>query len=123
VLPDPADIGLISQVIRSHRAELGLSQADLADKMCRFYRPTVTNNEVARWERGERIPRPHARRAFEELFGLPVGILDIAAGNERAARKPAAACRTLLLWSAKMASWIPDLQHPLRRSSTSFPSR
>ena len=89
MLPDPGDVGPIGEVIRDRRTELQLSQADLADRMCRLYRPTVTGIEVARWERAKRIPRSEARRALEQALGIPLGLLDLAAGVQQAARKKA----------------------------------
>ncbi|MEM7326182.1 MAG: helix-turn-helix transcriptional regulator [Actinomycetota bacterium] len=76
-------------MLRSRRAELGLSQADLADAVCRIDRPTVTGNDIARWERGKRIPRTGARRALEIALQLPVLYLDAAAAVQRAVRAPA----------------------------------
>lgn len=87
MLPDPGDVGLFSEVVRSRRDELGLSQKDLADAMCMVFRPTVTGNEIARYERGERIARQEARRALEEVLRLPIFLLDEAAANQRRARK------------------------------------
>ncbi len=88
MLPDPADIGALSEVVRSRREELGLSQNDLAAAVCLLDRPTVTGNDIARWERGKRIPRSGARRALEEALELPIHLLDRAAAEQRAVRYP-----------------------------------
>ena len=88
MLPDPADIGALAEVIRARREELGLSQADLAAAVCMVDRPTVTGNDIARWERGKRIPRSGARRALEMVLELPIHLLDRAAAEQRAVRNP-----------------------------------
>ncbi len=88
MLPDPADIGALSEVVRNRREELGLSQTDLAGAVCLLDRPTVTGNDIARWERGKRIPRARARRALEEALQLPIHMLDRAAAEQRSARSP-----------------------------------
>ncbi|MEM9894685.1 MAG: helix-turn-helix transcriptional regulator [Actinomycetota bacterium] len=89
VLPHPDSPRPLAEVLRSRRDELGLSQADLADAVCRIDRPTVTGNDIARWERGKRIPRTGARRALEIALQLPVLHLDAAAAAQRAVRAPA----------------------------------
>ena len=88
MLPDPADIGALAEVVRARREELGLSQADLAAAVCLVDRPTVTGNDIARWERGKRIPRSGARRALEMVLELPIHLLDRAAAEQRAVRNP-----------------------------------
>ena len=88
MLPDPADIGALAEVVRARREELGLSQADLAAAVCLADRPTVTGNDIARWERGKRIPRSGARRALEMVLELPIHLLDRAAAEQRAVRNP-----------------------------------
>ncbi len=88
MLPDPADIGALAEVVRARREELGLSQADLAAAVCLVDRPTVTGNDIARWERGKRIPRSGARRALETVLELPIHLLDRAAAEQRAVRNP-----------------------------------
>ena len=89
VLPDPAEIGTFAEVVRGARRQLNLSQNDLAALVCMASKPTVTGNDIARYERGKRIARQEIRRALEEALGLPVFVLDIAAANQRAERKGA----------------------------------
>ena len=48
--------------------------------------PTATGNDVARWERGKRIPRIPARRTLEQVLDLPKLVLDRAAAVQRALR-------------------------------------
>ena len=95
VLPDPADIGTFAEVVRDARKQLNLSQNDLAALVCMASRPTVTGNDIARYERGKRIARQESRRALEEVLGLPVFVLDIAAANQRAERKGATVAATI----------------------------
>ena len=95
VLPDPADIGTFAEVVRGARKQLNLSQNDLAALVCQASRPTVTGNDIARYERGKRIARQEIRRALEEVLGLPVFVLDIAAANQRAERKGATVAATI----------------------------
>jgi transcriptional regulator with XRE-family HTH domain len=95
VLPDPADIGTFAEVVRGARKQLNLSQNDLAALVCMASRPTVTGNDIARYERGKRIARQESRRALEEVLGLPVFVLDIAAANQRAERKGATLATTI----------------------------
>ncbi|MEM9564182.1 MAG: helix-turn-helix transcriptional regulator [Actinomycetota bacterium] len=87
MLPDPADIGLFADVVRAGRNQLELSQNDLAAAVCMIHRPTVTGNDIARYESGKRIARHETRRALEQALGLPVLTLDIAAAKQRAANK------------------------------------
>lgn len=76
----------IGDLIQARRRELGLSQADVAEAVGVLDQPTVTRQEVARWERGKRIPRARARRALAHALDLPVRLLDLAAGVERSRR-------------------------------------
>ncbi len=86
VVLDATRVSPISVLLRSKRVELGLSQSEVASAMCTTDRPTVTSNDVARWERGKRIPRSRARRVLEEVLGLPIHLLDHAAAAQRAHR-------------------------------------
>lgn len=50
----------IGRLIAELRAERELSQAQLADLLVRASgNPSVTRNEVSRWEQGKRRPRRH----------------------------------------------------------------
>lgn len=76
----------LSDLIRARRRHLGLSQADVAEAVGVFDQPTVTRHEVARWERGKRIPRGRKRNALAFALDLPVRVLDLAAAAERGRR-------------------------------------
>lgn len=86
VLPYRGDVQPLGELIRARRLRLGLSQADIAEAVGVFDRPTVTRQEVARWERGKRIPRGRTRKALAFTLDLPVRVLDLAAAAERAYR-------------------------------------
>jgi transcriptional regulator with XRE-family HTH domain len=86
VLPPSGDLEPIGELIRARRRQLGLSQADVASAVSVADQPTVTGNEVARWERGKRIPRARARRALAQALDIPVRMLDLAAAAERSSR-------------------------------------
>lgn len=85
-MPPVIDVLPLSELIKSRRIDLGLSQADVASAMVLQDQPTVTGNDVARWERGKRIPRARARRALERVLGLGELMLDRAAAAQRAIR-------------------------------------
>lgn len=86
VLPYRGDVQPLGRLIRERRRQLGLSQADVAEAVGVFDRPTVTRQEVARWERGKRIPRGRTRKALALALDLSVRLLDLAAAVERARR-------------------------------------
>lgn len=86
VLSDRGDVEPLGDLIRARRRQLGLSQSDIAEAVGALDRPTVTRQEVARWERGKRIPRGRSRKALAQALGLPSRQLDLAAAVERARR-------------------------------------
>lgn len=86
VLSYRGEVQPLSELIRARRQHLGLSQADVAEAVGAFDQPTVTRHEVARWERGKRIPRGRKRKALGFALGLSVRVLDLAAAAERARR-------------------------------------
>lgn len=65
-------------VLRELRTARGWSQARLAEALCvASGRPTVTRNDVSRWERGKRVPRmwlPH----LAEVLDVPRETLELA---------------------------------------------
>lgn len=83
MLPPPGDVEPIGELIRTRRRQLGLSQTDVAHAVSVLDQPTVTGSEVARWERGKRIPRSRARRALAGALDIPVRLLDLAAAAQR----------------------------------------
>nr|WP_205629456.1 helix-turn-helix transcriptional regulator [Jiangella muralis] len=83
--PDEA----VGTVIRQARSRLGYSQYGVADELVRISgNGSLTRDEVARWERGKRIPGPYWRQWISQV--LDVGSSDL----ERAARAARVARRT-----------------------------
>jgi transcriptional regulator with XRE-family HTH domain len=73
----------VGDVIASRRADLGLTQTELAAELnATSGRHTVTRNEVSRWERGEVAPRywlPH----LATVLDVPLRDLRIAARGSK----------------------------------------
>jgi transcriptional regulator with XRE-family HTH domain len=64
------------------RRQLGLSQSDLADKLCAAYgRPTITRHELSRYERGLRLPGRRALEAFAACLDVPLQALQQASAG------------------------------------------
>lgn len=59
----------LGKKIRAHRDELGLTQAELADKL------GLTYSSVSQWESGRATPRTPILRQLAELFGTTVAEL------------------------------------------------
>lgn len=59
----------LGKKIRAHRDELGLTQAELADKL------GLTYSSVSQWESGRATPRTPILRQLAELFGTTVADL------------------------------------------------
>ncbi|MET7484292.1 helix-turn-helix transcriptional regulator [Streptomyces sp. NPDC005538] len=78
----------LGEVLRRLRVERGWTQQQTADEYCRIS-GSVTKDarELARWERGKRIPTPETRRYLAVVFGVPVALLDRAAAVARQARR------------------------------------
>lgn len=78
-------------VIRGVRQRLGQSQYTLAERLVELSgNDGLTRDQVARWERGKRIPGPYWRRWLSLVLRIPLAVLDAAAqrGREiRAARR------------------------------------
>jgi hypothetical protein len=76
----------ISQLIRSARRQLGLSQYALADQLATVSgKQTMGRDRVARWERGRQIPRREWRQWLAVVLRLSPDQLD--AGAEAARRQ------------------------------------
>jgi transcriptional regulator with XRE-family HTH domain len=59
--------------IARRRRQLGLSQRDLADRMCAASgRSTVTRHELSRYERGIRRPRRQALEMLAACLDVPL---------------------------------------------------
>lgn len=59
----------LGKKIRAHRDELGLTQAELADKL------GLTYSSVSQWESGRATPRTPILRQLADLFGVTVAEL------------------------------------------------
>jgi transcriptional regulator with XRE-family HTH domain len=77
----------ISELIRRMRVRHELTQAALADRLAELSgNPSVTRDQVTRWERGGRVPSPYWRRWLSVTLEVPPGQLDRAARCARAVR-------------------------------------
>lgn len=75
------------QLIRQARNSLGYSQYEVAEELARASgNDSLTREQVARWERGKRIPGPYWRRWICAVLHLPVVDLEIAVRFARDAR-------------------------------------
>ena len=64
------------RLVAARRRQLGLSQQDLADRLCEASgRPTLTRHEVSRYERGVRVPRGWPLEAMATCLDLPLASL------------------------------------------------
>lgn len=78
----------IGELLIRLRTERGWTQQQVADAYCEASGTfTKDAREVGRWERGGRIPVPFTRRHLATVFGVPVGMLDRAAGAGRQVRR------------------------------------
>src|SRR4051812_33095265 len=77
----------ISEVIRCTRVRAGLTQAALAERLARASGNwSVTRDQVARWERGGRVPSGYWRQWLAVVLEVPPSELDWAARCARAVR-------------------------------------
>ena len=77
----------ISVVIRRTRGRAGLTQAALAERLARASGNwSVTRDQVARWERGGRVPSAYWRQWLSVVLEVPPSELDWAARCARAVR-------------------------------------
>jgi transcriptional regulator with XRE-family HTH domain len=74
-------------VIRRARIRNGLSQRELAERLAAISgNSSVTRDDVKRWERGKRIPRPAWRYWLADVLAVPLAQLDRAARLARQTR-------------------------------------
>ncbi|NIJ11338.1 ribosome-binding protein aMBF1 (putative translation factor) [Saccharomonospora amisosensis] len=67
------------ELVRRVRKQRGLTQYQLADLLAELSRnASVSRDEVARWERGKRVPGPYWRRWLSAALGVPVDELAAA---------------------------------------------
>lgn len=89
-MESPAD-EQISNLIRRARTSRGITQAALASSLADLSgNPGVSRDQVARWERGGRVPSPYWRDWLGVALNLPRVELDRAASRARAVRLLAA---------------------------------
>jgi transcriptional regulator with XRE-family HTH domain len=87
--PDDESIGALVERVRSDR---GKSQHALAELLAKASgNPSVTREDVSRWENGKRIPTPYWRRHLSAVLGIPLDVLDRAAAVAQARRAAAKA--------------------------------
>ncbi|GAA0731485.1 helix-turn-helix transcriptional regulator [Dactylosporangium roseum] len=72
-VPRHADGESFAHLIARRRRQLGLSQRDLADRVCAALgRTTVTRHELSRYERDVRRPRRSALEALAASLDVPL---------------------------------------------------
>jgi transcriptional regulator with XRE-family HTH domain len=77
----------IGQLIRRARLRHGMTQSALAARLAALSgNPAVTRDQIARWERGGRVPSPYWRDWLSAALSEPLGQLERAARQARAAR-------------------------------------
>lgn len=75
----------VGEMIRQARNSLGYSQYAVADELVRISgNDSLTREQVARWERGKRIPGPYWRQWICAVLQLSISDVDVAV---RLARK------------------------------------
>lgn len=78
----------VGSVIRQARSRLGYSQYGVADELARISgNGSLTRDEVARWERGKRIPGPYWRQWISQVLDVGSSDLERAARAARRARR------------------------------------
>lgn len=78
----------LGSVIRQARSRLGYSQYGVADELARISgNGSLTRDEVARWERGKRIPGPYWRQWISQVLDVGSSDLERAARAARRARR------------------------------------
>lgn len=74
----------VATAIKELRQARKMSQADLADAVCRAAgRDTVTRNTISRWESGKRSPSPYWRTHLATALNVPITVLEAARVDRR----------------------------------------
>ncbi|MQA10724.1 MAG: helix-turn-helix domain-containing protein [Pseudonocardiaceae bacterium] len=77
----------IGRLVRRTRKLRGLTQYELADALVDLSgKESLGRDDVARWERGKRVPGPYWRHWLGEALDLPFDELDAAARCARRRR-------------------------------------
>jgi transcriptional regulator with XRE-family HTH domain len=95
----------IGDLIRSRRQTLGWSQSQLADELCRF-RPSVTRDEVKKWEREKVIPGSFWLGHLASVLDMPLPEIEAAANLSRMKRRAFLAATGM---TALSSSFLTDL--------------
>ena len=106
--PDNETIG---ELLTRVRSELGLSQLDLAERLCAAAGvATVTRNEISRWERESRIPSGRWLGRLAAVLGVPLAVLQDIAAEARSGPAPRGTPqqRPALTWDKIMATATGD---------------
>jgi transcriptional regulator with XRE-family HTH domain len=75
-------------LVASRRSELGLSQRELADRVCaESGRATMTRHELSRYERGVRLPGDVTLNALAQALEMPTAVLKNAVTATTQARR------------------------------------
>jgi transcriptional regulator with XRE-family HTH domain len=76
-------------LVASRRSELGLSQRELADRVCaESGRATMIRHELSRYERGVRLPGEVTLNALAQALGMRTAVLKNAVTATQARRRP-----------------------------------
>jgi transcriptional regulator with XRE-family HTH domain len=68
--------------LANRRRELGLTQQDLADRLCAASgRATVTRHDLSRYERGIRLPSSHTLTLLAVCLDLPLPVVQRASAE------------------------------------------
>ncbi|GAA3284070.1 helix-turn-helix transcriptional regulator [Dactylosporangium vinaceum] len=69
----------LGALVADRRRALGLSQRELADRICQVSgRTTITRHELSRYERGVRLPGGAMVDVLAESLGVPAAVLAAA---------------------------------------------
>jgi transcriptional regulator with XRE-family HTH domain len=86
----------VGDLVRDVRHRRGLTQLALADKLAEVSgNDGVNRRQVARWERGKRIPSPYWRRWLAAVLEIPKANIDRAAALAKFLRAASEAAEDL----------------------------
>ncbi|WP_007026996.1 helix-turn-helix domain-containing protein [Saccharomonospora iraqiensis] len=86
-LPEDGDAEPVWELVRRVRKLRGLTQYQLADRLVELSRnSSVSRDEVARWERGKRVPGPYWRQWLSLALDVPSDQLAAAVRYGRTVR-------------------------------------
>ncbi|GGM40080.1 helix-turn-helix domain-containing protein [Dactylosporangium sucinum] len=97
IISSTAAVSDFGVLVASRRRTLGLSQRDLADRVCSVSgRATITRHELSRYEREVRLPGGPMMAVLAEVLDVPLAVLAdaVTAAQERRRRHGRTATRT-----------------------------